>query len=258
MSGNNNPALQSSLSETVIGAITEGETRDCDFVFVIDGTESMVPVIETVKDYCKNFYAEVEKALFGHEKKIGLCRVKIIVYRDYYCDGSYAMDETDFYVVPDENEALNEYLSGIEAKGGGDLPENGLEALALAMRSDWSTGETRKRHIIVMFTDAPAHPLEDKRRALVPDYPYGMLESYDDLYTAWSSSQGICDGDDKLADYRMNSDAERLILFAPDMYPWSDVVVDFEHCVSSPIVINEGGAEIRVSTITDFIGRSSK
>lgn len=57
-----------------------------------------------------------------------------------------------------------------------DEPESGLEALALAMGSDWETSGTSKRHAIVLFTDASAHPLEQQLDGIPENYPSPMLK----------------------------------------------------------------------------------
>lgn len=61
--------------------------------------------------------------------------------------------------MPNEKMDLKEYLNEIYADGGGDDPESGLEALAMAMKSDFVQKGEKKRHIIILFTDAAAHPL---------------------------------------------------------------------------------------------------
>lgn len=44
------------------------------------------------------------------------------------------------------------FVNSIEAKSGGDDPEHALEAIALVLKSDWTTGESKRRHcILVLF-----------------------------------------------------------------------------------------------------------
>ena len=56
--------------------------------------------------------------------------------------------------------ASAEFVNGLIAEGGGDAPESGLEAVALAMNSPWTTAGDRRRQVIVVWTDQPAHPLD--------------------------------------------------------------------------------------------------
>jgi dolichyl-phosphate beta-glucosyltransferase len=63
------------------------------------------------------------------------------------------MLESPFFELPSDEAEFSSFLSGVTATGGGDASENGLEALYLAMKSDFSTGP-KDRQVIVMFTDA--------------------------------------------------------------------------------------------------------
>ena len=243
------------LLDTVRG----GATTNVDIAFVIDGTGSMSPVINTVKSFALSFYDDVVEGLKKFNKKVNQFRVKVIVFRDYYCDGSYAMEESEFFYLPDENEEFEEFVSGIEAKGGGDAPENALEALALAMRSDWVTEGTSKRHAIVLFTDAPAHPFEKAEGVTIPSYPTPMFKSYLELLEAWNSAdQGSYEDDDSKSMFNMDKNARRLIVFGPDAEPWTDMQSDFEQCFMTQMESNSGCGELDKEIIINTISKSVK
>lgn len=70
-------------------------------------------------------------------KVINKIRVCVIAFRDYIYDKEEAMLSTRFFNLPEEAEKLKDIIGQIAAKGGGDDPEDGLEALVFAMRSDW-------------------------------------------------------------------------------------------------------------------------
>ena len=129
-------------------------------VFAIDATESMQPLIDKVKSLTLSFREELEKGLKENRRIIKNLRIKVIVFRDYYVDDKYAMEESRFFILPEEKQEFYNFVSKIKAGGGGDEPESGLEALALALRSDFVKDGDKKRHVIVLFTDASAHPLE--------------------------------------------------------------------------------------------------
>ncbi len=235
-----------------------GATTNVDIVFVIDATESMSPIIETVKNFALKLYDDVVDGLKKYNRTVTQFRVKVIVFRDYYCDGQYAMKESDFFYLPEESAAFKEFVSEIEAKGGGDEPESALEALALAMRSDWVKEGISKRHTIVMFTDAPAHPFEKAKGLEIDNYPDHMFQSYEEMLEAWNSAagQGTClDAEQK---FKMNKNARRLILFAPDAEPWTDVSVDFEQCFMTQIESNEGCSELDKEVIINTIAKSMR
>jgi hypothetical protein len=83
----------------------------------------------------------------------------MIAFRDILADGEAALQESPFFALPAEEAEFSGYYYGLVAEGGGDAPESGLEAAALAMTSPWTTRGDRRRQVIVVWTDQPAHPL---------------------------------------------------------------------------------------------------
>ena len=125
-----------------------------DIVFCIDTTGSMSPIIRSVKKYAVDFYDKVHFEMELQGKQVDLLRVKVISFRDFACDGEEALKQSDFFVLDDQKTEFEDYVNGLRASGGGDEPENALEALVEAIRSDWTFEGAKKRQIIVLFTDA--------------------------------------------------------------------------------------------------------
>ena len=184
-----------------------------DIVMCIDGTASMRPIIDEVKANALSFYQKFVDAMEENEKKAEAVRVKVIVFRDYGCD-SEPMEESAFFALPEQAADFNAYVNGIEVKGGGDIPENALEAIALALKSDWTTGGSKRRHVILVFTDAAAQPLG--ARASSPNYPAGMPADLAELGSWW-------EGTEQSLDSTYQPSAGRLVVFAPNAYPWTDI-----------------------------------
>lgn len=175
-----------------------------DLVMCIDATASMSPIIEEVKKNAKQFYKKFAEEMDRAEKSVQQFRIKVIVFRDYGCD-SEPMVESKFFELDQEQEAFNEFVQNIEAIGGGDEPENSLEALALAMKSDWTEEGAVQRHIIMLYTDASALELGERKGS--PLYPTDIPKSIGELREWWEGQY-------------MNRRAQRLLLFAPDSNPW--------------------------------------
>lgn len=184
-----------------------------DIVMCIDGTASMRPIIDQVKANALSFYKKFVDAMEENDKKAEALRIKVIVFRDYGCDDQ-PMEESDFFTLPDQADEFNAYVNGIEVKGGGDLPENALEAIALALKSKWTTGGNKRRHAILVFTDAAALPLGE--RAACVGYPAGMPADLAELGAWWEGTEQTLD-----STYQPN--AGRLVAFAPNAYPWTDI-----------------------------------
>ena len=72
-------------------------------------------------------------------------------------EGEASIFATDFFMLPDQGGARSRaFVSQLTAGGGGDEPESALEALALAIKSPWERSMDKRRHIVVVCTDASA------------------------------------------------------------------------------------------------------
>ena len=190
------PEATNEEKPTIIQDALGGVTTYVDIVFCIDVTASMAPIINTVKNLTLDLYDDLITNMREKNNRIvKQLRVKVIAFRDYYCDGPYAMEESQFFTLPDQKTEFRNFVAALEAKGGGDEPENALEAMALAMKSDWvkvtNPNTEKARNVVVIFTDASAHPLEKSADGVSEYYPVDMLKSYNELYEAWCG-QGSC------------------------------------------------------------------
>ena len=134
-------------------------TYNVDMVFCIDCTGSMDNIIDIVKNNALNFYQDVTATMEKKHKHISQLRVRVVAFRDYLADGKDAMLVTNFFKLPEEAVDFERCVRSLQADGGGDDPEDGLEALAYAIKSKWDTEGMKKRQVIVVWTDAPTHPL---------------------------------------------------------------------------------------------------
>src|ERR671920_2359544 len=130
-----------------------------DIVFCVDVTGSMTPILDQVKANALRFYGDVQENLTAKGKNIDELRVRIVAFRDIAADGEAALQESPFFELPAEETGFSTFVNGLVAEGGGDAPESGLEAVALAIDSSWTTGGDPRRQVIVVWTDQPAQPL---------------------------------------------------------------------------------------------------
>ena len=184
-----------------------------DIVMCIDATGSMAPIIGEVKDNAISFYQRFIDAMEENDKDVAQLRIKVISFRDYGCDDE-PMAVSDFFTLPDQNDEFRAFVNGIEAKGGGDGPENALEAIALALKSDWTTGGSRRRHAVLVFSDAPALALGE--RAGSASYPEGMPADIAQLGSWW-------EGTDQTLTSTYQAKAGRLVAFVPNAEPWTEL-----------------------------------
>jgi len=219
---------------------SQGFKYNVDLVFCIDVTGSMSPVINTVKANALRFNSDLKDALAQAGKNIDQLRVRVIAFRDLGCDGT-PFELLDFVNLPDGETRFSSFVNGLRADGGGDEPESGLEAVALALSSDWVQTGDRQRHIIVVWTDASAHPLG--KHSYSGSMPKGMPTDLNALTDLWSGQS-------------MSLSAKRLILFAPDAYPWTSIATDWEQVVHVPSQAGDGLADCDYETILATIKNS--
>ncbi|MCR5734163.1 MAG: VWA domain-containing protein [Lachnospiraceae bacterium] len=184
-----------------------------DIVMCIDGTGSMSPIIDEVKENAISFYQRFADAMEENDKEVEQLRIKVIVFRDFGADKN-AMTETEFFTLPDQTDDFRAFVNSIEADGGGDAPENALEAIALALKSDWTTAGAKRRHAILVFSDAPALPLRE--REACENYPAGMPENLAELSSWWEGTTQTFSG-------KYQPKAGRLVAFVPNAEPWTDM-----------------------------------
>ena len=236
------PAAPAAGAQSSLAA-PRGLSYAVDIVFCIDVTGSMTPIIDQVKANALRFYDDVQSNLTAKGKNVDQLRVRIIAFRDFAADGAAALDESPFFTLPDERADFSEFVNGLVAEGGGDAPESGLEAVALAIDSPWTTTGDRRRQVIVVWTDQPAQSLSPT--VLPPDIASRVPADFSALTDAWEDEQG-----------RMGSSSKRLILFAPDGPGWSDISGVWENVVHHPSQAGGGLSEVDYGTIIDSIGNS--
>ena len=216
--------------------------RNIDIVFCIDGTGSMTDCINQLKENALDFQTKFVTYLLGKNTVINSLRVRLITFRDYGFD-SDAMETTEFFELPDEEDAFKTALYAIDAHGGDDNPENGFEALYYAMKSDFYTGP-KDRQIIVLFTDAEALPLHERKGN--PSYPADMVDDAG-FQTMWACT-------DQSA--KLRNKLKRLVLFAPAGTKYEELSKTFDQAFFKPVEGNEGLKEICFDDIITLISAS--
>lgn len=217
-----------------------------DIVFVVDITGSMTPVIDQVKAGALSFHHQLLEVMAHKDKYVSSLRLRVVAYRDFLDNSSDALYQTPFFQLPDERADFDAYVQGLYADGGGDEPESGLEGLAVAMHSDWERGLDRRRHVVVLFTDASSHPLEAAAGKSIAGYPPGIPQSFDDLTDAWDDPQGMV----------MEFAAKRLLLYAPDVYPWNVISACWDNVLHYPSTAGRGLKDVEFAQIIDAIAGS--
>lgn len=220
-------------------------TYNVDMVFCIDCTGSMKNIIEIVKKNALNFYQDVTSVMEKKHKHISQLRVRVVAFRDYHADKENAMMVTEFFKLPQEAEEFEKCVRSLRPDGGGDAPEDGLEALAYAIKSNWDTEGMKKRQVIVVWTDAPTHPLGYGKDSGY--YPNGMPKDIIELSSWWGGIQekGFVD-----------NNAKRLLLFAPDAPDWNVISQNWDNVLHFPSEAGKGLENLEYEEIINTISNS--
>jgi Mg-chelatase subunit ChlD len=125
----------------------QGQGRPVDIVFVIDVTESMQPYIDAIKQNMIAFARDL--AANNRDYRLGLVSFEDYVVSQYPdCNCEYRNTLTS-----DVNKFVD-WVGTLHAGGGGDIPEDQLDALAYASTLPF---RPEAQAILILITDAPCH-----------------------------------------------------------------------------------------------------
>lgn len=215
------------------------KTLAMDLVLCIDLSRSMKSALDYIKDNTRSAHDRLSERFKKKYHYSELClRIRIIGFRDKFSDGESSFECSEFFNLPDEEAALLSFLDSLEAAGGGDTSESGLEALILATRSPWCDSPepfVRTRHVIMFFSDSAV--LSSEKAGA---YPESMSSSLKELLARW--------------DEEMDPVAKRLAVFAPcEYYPWSEIPDYFDNSVICLFRPHKGGEELYKESYFDTI-----
>src|ERR1700674_4494039 len=124
-----------------------GQGRPVDIVFVMDVTESMQPYIDAVKQNIIQFAQDL--AANNRDYRLGLVTFEDYVVSKYPdCNCEYRNTMTS------DVQKFIGWVGALHAGGGGDIPEDQLDALAYASSFPF---RPEAQGIVIIVTDAPPH-----------------------------------------------------------------------------------------------------
>ena len=138
------------LSGTFKKTIGHLRKNGLEIVFVFDSTGSMGSVLAAAKE-------RITKMVAVLQELVPYARIGIVTYRDD--DKSEVYTTRDVILSRDFYRAMN-FLKGVYAGGGGDIPEAVYLGLREATSQKWSKSA---RRLIVLIGDAPPHKRTEGR-----------------------------------------------------------------------------------------------
>ncbi len=212
-----------------------GQGRPVDIVFVLDVTESMQPYIDAVKQNVIQFVQDLSAN--NRDYRLGLVTFEDYVVSKYPdCNCEYRNSFTS------NVHQFTDWVSSLHAGGGGDIPEDQLDALAYAASFPF---RPQAEGIIIIVTDAPPHHKGDGSRYTQHDQAYHDHHASDTDVTEET-------GDDVAATLKKNGLTLYAVVPPPFIAPEYQQIVDATHGKSYNIITEEG----RFASLVREIGHS--
>jgi Flp pilus assembly protein TadG len=180
-----------------------------DIAMCVDSTGSMTPTLDAVKANASNFFDNLNAELNTRNlPSFPLVRVRMIYFKDFgdrtpgYWDPD-PIRASQFMQLPSQTSDFSAFVSPQMAGGGWDTPESGIECLNEAMNSQWmKVGQvpdgftmpvTDVYPLIVIWTDAPSHPVPFPNSLANPAYPpeSTMPRTFNALLAKWNNGSVI-------------------------------------------------------------------
>ena len=212
-----------------------GQGRPVDIVFVLDITESMQPYIDAVKQNVISFAQDLQAN--SRDYRLGLVTFEdyvVSAYKDCNCayQDSFTSDVKQF----------SDWVGSLHAGGGGDIPEDQLDALAYASKFPF---RPNAEGIIILVTDAPCH-----KRGDGPDRSGD--QAYQDHHPDPNADVTNLVGSDVAAMMKKNGLTLYAVVPPPFIEPAYQEIVDATHGRSYNIITEEG----RFPSLVREIGHS--
>ena len=212
-----------------------GQGRPVDIVFVLDVTESMQPYIDAVKQNVIAFAQDLQAN--SRDYRLGLVTFEDYVVSAYPdCNCAYRDSFTS------DVKQFSDWVGGLHAGGGGDIPEDQLDALAYAAKFPF---RPEAEGIIIIITDAPCH-----KRGDGPDRSGD--QAYRDHHPDPNADVTSLTGSDVAALLKKNGLTLYAVVPPPFIEPSYQEIVDATHGRSYNIITEEG----RFPSLVREIGHS--
>ena len=220
-------------------------SRNLDLVFCIDGTGSMRPIMDDIKENAIRLYSQLVEECYVHGASVGALRVKVITFRDYESEGEDAIEESPFFELPDDDDLFSEHLKSIVPGGGAGKGACGYEALHYAMRGEFVHGP-KDRQIIVLITDTYPRPMPKRgRKGYYPEH----MSKFEDLINDWA-------GASQNPEITLTPRGKRMVLFAPADSGYRDLATYMKGSIFQPVEKNKGLSDMDFSHIVRIVAAS--
>ena len=113
----------------------------------------------------------------------------------------------------------------------------------MALKSNWTVDGAKKRHVVAVFSDAPAVPLGECSHS--PNYPLDMPKDLAQLHEWW-------EGTDQTLGSTYRPRSGRLVAFVPNTDPWYDLET-WNMCLPTFVPACSGLSNVDFQSVVDVI-----
>ncbi len=219
-----------------------------DVTFCIDISINMEGIIGNVKKSLSELPGLIQDQFCLYGKTISNMRVKIMTFgnldegtpighsRWFYIKGydSIHNSKSNKLLVSSMSSLSNyesiefkRYVNNIHLNKNNTITvSNGLEVLSQAIKTDWISNDSKRRHCIIIYTLNGARKLEYSNRS-INIYPNDIPLTFNELTDIWLSPSLHTEG--------LTNASKRLIVFAPQYYPWPEIYENWNQVVYNPL-----------------------
>ncbi len=222
-----------------------------DFAFCVDVSPSMEPHFTNIRRTITRQVTELSGRALDKGIHIDQVRARVIPF----CSADFQPPATDFFPLSPAVGRLRgkslksnaRFLEALEAATRVIATDSGtphsLRALETAFRSQWVQEEGKRLHITVVFTDFESAQPAESSRVNHPGLEASTLSHLHYLTDLWEECNGTA----------MFYPGRRLMLFAPDVYPWNVIGDEWAQTCFLPSRAGEDLSDVEMETIFEVL-----
>lgn len=197
-------------------------TKYISIVFAVSASVYMKPFWQHLAANVSRSQAYLRDAMPGSTWQDAEIRMRFIAFRDMYMYTDPFVS-SPFCHLPREAGELERFARDLTYRGLGRYKSSGLEALFLAMHSDWAWNDNAVKHVIVLVADTLPYELRsplrsfDKRyesvlNGLISNHDLPVPENLEEFRMCWLNGVGTMDNWNNF-----------LLLYVPECAEWQEI-----------------------------------
>jgi hypothetical protein len=195
---------------------SQGLAYNIDIVFCIDVSSLSSAELKSLKDFVLRFPTDLVRRHESQGKNLQNVRVRFVLFPDVSANHSHEFSHFLSLNSEKGSERFQAFVQSLRLTKHQTDTKKSLRALFDALHSDWTQLGERQRHIIVLTTGVGLHgEIENIRSS-----DQKTFQEIDTLLNEMTDYWEGTTSNSRPTGAKLGQAARRLILFAPDVYPW--------------------------------------